>query len=254
MVRVGRRFVLPLSRDRTSEHKWPITRSALSRSRGSRGRRLQASLRNHSSSRGTSSSDIAFSLRKKTPDVSNLGTRRMKVQNAQALAYGRGLPASAGSQISKYKSIAALLNFDEPGAVLLPLLGRRSRPPRPESFEEFIHLGPRQIHNVGALRGGIETLCHGDNSLADGSSARRSSIGIRPAPRQNQRGAELGLLSSGRCGGYRAYSSRGSQASLCRLSATVAKIRPSRPCDSALVWSFLAPQPPLAGLQKGKFE
>jgi hypothetical protein len=169
MVRVGRGLVPPPSRDWTSAHRWPITRSALSRSDGSRGRRLQASLRNHSSSRGTSSSDIAFSLRKRAPDLSNVDTRRTKVQNWRALPRrGRGLLTSAGSEISKYERIAALLNFDEPGAVFVPLLGRRRRPPRPKSLEEFIHLGPRQIHDVGAVRGGIEIRCHDDNSLAAG--------------------------------------------------------------------------------------
>jgi len=90
----------------------------------------------------------------------------------------------------QYKSIAALLNFEESGAVLLPLLGRCSRPPRPKSFEEFIHLSPRQIHNVCAIRGGIEIPYHDDHSLAagdlhDGSSDRdKAGAGPKPARRR----------------------------------------------------------------------
>jgi hypothetical protein len=69
---------------------------------------------------------------------------------------------------SPIQTITVLLNFEEPGAVLLPLLGRRSWPPGPKNFEEFIHLSPRQIYRVGAVQGGIEILSlrHHDHSLA----------------------------------------------------------------------------------------
>lgn len=71
-----------------------------------------------------------------------------------------------------YASIAALLNFAEPGAVLLPLLGRRSRTSLPKSSKEFIHLGPRQIYRIRVVRGGIEILglSHDDHSTRGGSS------------------------------------------------------------------------------------
>ncbi len=144
----------------------PITRSALSRSDGSRWGRLLATVRNHSSSPGTSSSDIEFSL-------------------PCGLIWPRiaGPGPFAGLQ---YKSIAPLLNFEESGAVLLPLLGRCSRPPRPKSFEEFIHLGPRQIHDVCAIRGGIEIPYHDDHSLAAGDphdgSSDRNKAGAAPKP------------------------------------------------------------------------
>ena len=62
--------------------------------------------------------------------------------------------------------IASLLNFEEPCAVLLPLLGRRRRTSRSKSFEEFIHLSPRQIDEICAVRGGTGIRYHESHSLA----------------------------------------------------------------------------------------
>ena len=62
--------------------------------------------------------------------------------------------------------IASLLNFEEPCAVLLPLLGRRRRTSRSKSFEEFIHLGPRQINEICAVGDGTGIRYHESHSLA----------------------------------------------------------------------------------------
>jgi hypothetical protein len=103
------------------------------------------------------------------------------------------------------------LNFKEPNAVLFPLLGCRSRTSRPKRFEEFIHLCPCQIYKVRAVRGGIEIVYHMITHSLWSSGWRLLASRIKPARRQKQSDAELGLLPSTRCGPHCAQYHQGNE-------------------------------------------